>query len=502
MGQVKPAPVRLGIIGGGPRALWAVEELAKAHAEVEIDVWEPEPHCGAGRVYRLDQPDYWLMNLRGSGISTAMGNFAECHPESGHFPPRAEVGGFLQASWEWLLGRLPETMKVRHVQERVQDVRLVSGRWQVTGDSGETGDSQETYDEVLVTAGHAQAWPGALSGPRVIDDLSQIPAGAHVGVRGTALTFIDVMLELTVGRGGAVQRGGDIPEYLPSGAEPVLHPVNRSGRFMEVKPVPGSALDGVQLPEEDYGRAILACQSVSELENVLVEAARDLLRTAGASVPAADLQAEIRGENRVEDPLADLRRSYDVAIGKQPPGAPWGIGEAWRRLYPWIVERASFSGRDDLPGFSRLSHTMERVAFGPPAETSGVILAVAQAGLLRVDGLGKPGRINDWLEPESAEVIGVVDATIAPPGVVPGTVVDQLVQQGYAQIRRGADGTGRGLAVEKDGAVPGTPGLSVIGRDTEDTVLGLDTLSRTLHHTIPDWAEHFIARHQQDHINT
>ena len=44
----------------------------------------------------------------------------------------------------------------------------------------------------------------------------------------------------------------------------------------------------------------------------------------------------------------------------------WGLGVAWRDMYPSIVERASYEGLDSLVGFAELAREMERVAFGPP----------------------------------------------------------------------------------------------------------------------------------------
>ena len=469
---------------------------------MDIDVWEPEPTCGAGRVYRTDQPDYWLMNLRAEGITTAMGSFVDwrdakrsagMNVDPGHFPPRRDVGAFLGDAWAWQVSHAPSTIRVKHVRRRVTDIRRADDarheRWKIAAAHQEAGRTYDLYDHVLVTVGHAQAWPGTLQGPRVIEEVSQVPGGGTVGVRGAALTFIDVMLASTLGRGGSYTAG----MYSPSGQEPILCPVNRSGRFMEVKAVSGTALDGISLSSlPEYGQRIEHCANLAELTDALIDAAADFLHAAEVEPNRAELYSVLTGEDATGDPGAELRVSIDVANGQRPPGAAWAIGEAWRRLYPHIVARASFTGRDDLSGFGVLACTLERVAFGPPAETAEILLAVIQAGLVRVEWMGKPSILDAWLAPDPAEsqdVYGVIDAVIPPPGVVEGSLAAQLVQRGYAHIRRGADGSGRGLHVNPDASVPGQRGLAVVGRDTEGTVLGLDTLSRTLHSTIPAWAD-------------
>lgn len=504
--------LRLAIIGGGPRALWAIEELAARAEELpalDIDVWEPELTCGAGRVYRTDQPAYWLMNLRAEGITTAMGSFVEWREakwkaglplDPGHFPPRRVVGAYLGDAWAWQVSHAPPTVRIRHVRKHVTDIRRADDtrqeQWKISAAYPEADQAYELYDYVLVTVGHAQAWQGALQGSRVFKELWQVPDGGTIGVRGAALTFIDVMLAATLGRGGLYAAG----TYTPSGREPILNPVNRSGRFMEVKAVPGTALDGIALPAlPEYGQCIERCTTLAELEDVLADAAADFLQAAGVETDRAELYSVLTGEDATGDPVAELRVSIDVANGQRPQGAAWAIGEAWRRLYPHIVARASFAGRDDLPGFGTLARTLERVAFGPPAETAEILLAVIEAGVVRVEWMGKPWILDAWLTPDSAEsqdVHGVIDAVIPPPGVVSGSLAEQLVQRGYARIRRGADGSARGLDVNPDASVPGQRGLAVVGRDAEDTVLGLDTLSRTLHSTIPAWAD--SLRH---HVN-
>ena len=57
----------------------------------------------------------------------------------------------------------------------------------------------------------------------------------------------------------------------------------------------------------------------------------------------------------------------------------------------------------------------------------------------------------------------------------------------------------RGLDVAPDAGVIGpdgrrVPGLSVIGRATEDSVIGNDTLSRTLHPHADRWAARVVRR--------
>lgn len=475
--------MRVGIIGGGPRGFWAVEELLHQAGQhgvpVEVEVWEPG-ELGAGSAYGTGQPGHWRLNVTSSIIRTRRCSFDRWRLAGGEqpplepFPARSLVGEFFSEQWRELQVGLPAGCSVRHVPRRVDFLEPTASGWLVEG---------REYTEVLLATGHAPEWPGALPGAVGVypaTRLAQIPAGARVAVRGAALTFIDVALELSVGRGGQWEGSG----YRRSGREPaVIFPFTRKGRFLEVKPEPGGPLSRLDSDEVvATGQAgVRLSRDLAELCEVLSQTSWQLLELAGQGHPEAvareAIQAVLDGADGSGDPVADLRCSREVALGDRPPGAAWAVGEAWRRLYPAIVARTSFGGRVDMPGFADLAVRLERVGFGPPVVNATRLLQLIDAGLVDVSQLAGG--------PPEADVL--VDAVLAPPGVVPGTLAAGLVERGLAQV-----GPGRGIAVERDGTVVGQSHLAVAGRDSEDVVLGPDTLSRTLHDVIPRWAMRVI----------
>ena len=75
-----------------------------------------------------------------------------------------------------------------------------------------------------------------------------------------------------------------------------------------------------------------------------------------------------------------------------------------------------------------------------------------------------------------------------------GGLLERLVADGHARIIGG----GRGLQIDPSAGCIGrdgrrTPALSAIGRPTEDSVIGNDTLSRSLHPHADAWARRVIA---------
>ena len=121
------------IVGGGPRGLWAAEELTRLArergVELALDVYDdarPGPYDG-------DQPDYWLVNVRSAIIRSGIGTFDDWRATRGEsqplaqFPPRRLVGEFLRDSWADLDG-------VTHIAARVEAVAPgAQGGWLIDG---------------------------------------------------------------------------------------------------------------------------------------------------------------------------------------------------------------------------------------------------------------------------------------------------------------------------------------------------------------------------------
>ncbi|WP_460490485.1 FAD/NAD(P)-binding protein, partial [Corynebacterium nasicanis] len=80
--------MRVAIIGGGPRGLWAAEELLglarERGAAVDLHVIDD----GRPGPYDPAQPEQWLLNVRSSVIRTGLGSFNEWRGAADPVPPR------------------------------------------------------------------------------------------------------------------------------------------------------------------------------------------------------------------------------------------------------------------------------------------------------------------------------------------------------------------------------------------------------------------------------
>jgi diaminopimelate decarboxylase len=231
------------------------------------------------------------------------------------------------------------------------------------------------------------------------------------------------------------------------------------------------------------------------------------------AVAAASLQAThivsgradcMPDSDMCEPASAAIERSLAVGAGLVAPDRAWALGHAWRALYPAIVTRLGGDGLDDRdwPAFLWLAAEMERIAFGPPAINAAKLLSLIEAGLVDLEHarggelLTRGGHTLLQSAQGSVPVEVAVDAVLPGPGAAGhrGLLAD-LIASGHARVirgRRGLDVAGDGACRARDGSL--SSGLSAIGRPTEDSVIGNDTLNRSLHPHADRWARSVVRR--------
>ncbi|WP_062647132.1 FAD/NAD(P)-binding protein [Streptomyces maremycinicus] len=253
------APATLVIVGAGPRGTGLIERIAAnapelyAGSPLEIHLVDPHPP-GAGRIWRAAQSPLLWMNSHAEDVTMFTDESVEMagpvrpgptlHEWAGiagrTFADRQIQGSYLRWVHEQAVAALPPGVTVHHHPTRALRV------------SGPRTGRQEVWlegrnrplpaDLVVLALGHLDAEldeeqralasyareHGLLHLPpdfTADSDLSALPAGEPVLVRGFGLAFVDLMVLLTEGRGGRYE--GDT--YVPSGQEPVLYVGSRRG---------------------------------------------------------------------------------------------------------------------------------------------------------------------------------------------------------------------------------------------------------------------------------
>ncbi|MBL3699107.1 FAD/NAD(P)-binding protein [Leucobacter luti] len=169
---------------------------------------------------------------------------AELRPES--HPSRALYGEYLVWCFDRAIAALPASVRVVHHRARAERIARVDGRERLTLDTGATVAADaailatgwlprtSTPAERAIEAKLADH-PGLTwvrQGSPVDQDLSGVPAGEPVIVRGLGMGFFDTMALLTIGRGGVFTPDPAAPgglRYAPSGHEPIIHVTSHRG---------------------------------------------------------------------------------------------------------------------------------------------------------------------------------------------------------------------------------------------------------------------------------
>ncbi|MFE7414650.1 FAD/NAD(P)-binding protein [Streptomyces laurentii] len=277
-------PLHLAVIGSGPRGLSVLERLVcRLTAEYDQAAGHggpaPRPvvvhlvdntEIGAGRVWRTDQDPWFTMNTVASQITMYSGDsdtgparpgagpslhqWLTAHTPAGQEPAgpndyatRAEYGRYLADVYRSIVRALPPHAAL---EAHVAGVTALSprpdGTWDLALDAaphrlsaervilatGHPRNEADTFDAAMESfaAGHRVHYLRGDSAADMPLDETTIPAGSTVAIRGLGLSFYDVMLSLTIGRGGEFKAADDgTYAYIPSGREPRIVAGSRSG---------------------------------------------------------------------------------------------------------------------------------------------------------------------------------------------------------------------------------------------------------------------------------
>jgi uncharacterized NAD(P)/FAD-binding protein YdhS len=485
-----PGPA-LCIVGAGPTAIGVLERLAANATELStgsrLTVHLVDPHPpGGGRVWRAEQPDLlWANSLVGDvtvlpdasvvvdgpvragatlwqwvqqvardlPADSPVGREARrLGPAS--FPSRPMVNAYLSWVLDRVIAEVSAWADVHVHRTRAVDVQATPDGARVHLADGAALD----VDAVLLAQGHLDAWPtpderalaarAARHGLTYLPtgytadlDLSALAPGEDVLVRGAGLAFVDLVVLLTSGRGGAFVRGaGGRLRYVPSGREPVLHVGSRRG--VPYRPKIGYEWAGPPVPLQFFtSAAVVAALGTDRLLDLRVDLAPLITRELGwahytelfRSAPerttlgwsefaeryaTADAAAEWA---LVTEAVPDPADRFDLAALDRPlSGRRFAAAE---QLQDWVrthvragldraadpafsADSAVFSAllqchgtiaalvtarrltprseSEDLPGW--WMNLFSYLASGPPAPRLEELLALSEAGILRFLG--------------------------------------------------------------------------------------------------------------------
>lgn len=380
--------------------------------------------------------------------------------EPHHFLPRRVMGEYLQWFYHALVGGAPPTVQILyHPWAALNIVARRNGCEEVRLANGGT----VVVDQVIVTSGHTAnarsidggSGPAELSPYPVTSYVDRVPEGATIGVSGMGLVALDIVTALTVGRGGQFAGEGSGLRYRPSGREPAIHMFSRSGLPFTAKSVTGSDLAGAYRPVictqealdalsgRPNGRRRLANVRTELLPLMFAEMyVRYYTQTAlrqGANGSAAAVGERLRAaweqgrfghelerlrtsyghfdaealffghqpsydssadyERYIHTTLADDLREAEVPNGASPVKAASEVFRIFRDPMRSVVEQGGLSLDSYVDFNADIRSRLHRLVAGPPALRSRQLLALMDAGLLRMPYGPAPALVSTADEP-------------------------------------------------------------------------------------------------------
>jgi uncharacterized NAD(P)/FAD-binding protein YdhS len=274
-----PVGLDVAIVGMGPRGLSVLErllvQLARRPAAGQVRIWTFDPgEPGAGRIWRTTQSEWFMMNTAAgevrlysggpdgrnarAGAGPSLAEWLRQHPDHrwaslgpNDYAPRSVYGEYLHSVYGNLVANAPDNVVVFPVKACVERIERYDHKRMLVSD-------QNGYvlvaDKVVLATGHPRNFPDdteqrfhqfAQRRPELRylrgDSAAELPLDAiepseQVGIIGLGLTFFDVLMALTLGRGGKfnTRAGGEL-YYQASGREPHIVAGSRSGLIMPAR---------------------------------------------------------------------------------------------------------------------------------------------------------------------------------------------------------------------------------------------------------------------------
>ncbi|SIO96885.1 FAD/NAD(P)-binding protein [Vibrio spartinae] len=270
---------KIAIIGNGPRGLSVLERLSfklSSFQDKLVDIYYlDKSDLDTGRIWKENQCHSFIMNTVADEVSafSGLGDVLNAKPGSGpslatwwkHFhpsgsgekeykgeniyAPRYLYGEYMKFVLHSIKNHLHPNHHLIQEEREIVDMVLETNEVKLIDSNSKT----LSVDRVVIATGHSHNQPTQtedsyqsfvnehtnctwIPGDSVADmNLDKIKYNEQVGVIGLGLSFLDIVMEFTEGRGGKfVYDQNNCLNYVPSGREPKIFAGSRSSL-----PIPG-----------------------------------------------------------------------------------------------------------------------------------------------------------------------------------------------------------------------------------------------------------------------
>ena len=558
----------VGIVGAGPKGLYALEELfrilknEKLRAKCRVFWWNENQDFGSGPNYQPNQPDHLLINYcighidawdRASHQPSEHLNLMdwiikhkkikqEVQPTD--FASRALVGIYLQHVLMQVVNLKPKAIELYLIPEKVSNVHTMSNDNLLV----ETDFKEYEVNNLLFTTGHCYHNIPLINFKRKkipenyilsaypIEVLRKIPSDKSVGIIGWGLTFIDVALSLTEGRGGKFNAHG---KYIANGNEPVLFPFSRNQLpIMPRGPIYGDKIYRLQYLNKNWLQTMQSIAKKRKLDfrndifpwierevtfayystflqtqekQIIENYVKSLSEEERFNVQDFFFPKVPKTENVQNSYIQYLEFLIAEAVKGELKSPLMAAAAVWREVSPLVAElykESGFTGDSHRYLDKELFGAFCRTSYGPPIANMKKILALMKADIIqthwwkKVEIIYKDSENKFLLRSENAQkkVDFIVDARIARPNLAgKNSKLYQNLQENNLVKPLDNEGYQPGIVeMTYKGKVANSGKKTAIyfyGANTEGFLLDNDSLSRKKNNLAPYWADETLTQY-------
>ncbi|MDR6301583.1 FAD/NAD(P)-binding protein [Mesonia maritima] len=560
------------IIGFGPKGLYALERLlafikAEKTHQISIYVFNKTSFFGSGDIYRSDQPHYLLMNYANENINSWYKNEPEPIVKNAEsyvewkarkekiqqeellekFSARAEVGEYLEWSFQQLLENLPKNCSIHQEVIEIGDLQKENEKIQLFSTS--TEKYHVKFDQVMITTGHqrhkieknhSQVIPFIYP---VEKKLEEILPNKTIAIKGLGLTFIDAVLALTEGKGGKFTKIKNGFSYQFSGSEPKkIIPFSRTGLPM----FPKLNLKDENLPSYlsqatskfsrpyDFEKELFPLilqdilfayyKSFFQQKNEKLSYAEDFKKVEQQIEKFHQKYPKIEkfSWKKLTNPHFSTENLHDatakylsflISEKEKPRESPYLMAaSAWKKISAEFNELYSFNGL--TPKSQELFDKtyfglFNRIAFGPPVKNLQKIQALVECGIIDFSFVKNPIVDLNSEKVQLKKSHEIVDCDYLIDARIPKNDMEKeqsglfknIIQHKFGRLNKNKSDDFTyipgNLAISKKGDLlepSGKPDaqISLYGTPTEGSVYDNDTLSRERNNFADCWAQKAI----------
>ncbi|TYP97575.1 FAD-NAD(P)-binding protein [Tenacibaculum adriaticum] len=470
--------------------------------------------------------------------------------EADRFPPRKKMGEYLSERSESIVEVLEKNKFVTVINTLISNADFHNNNLVLKDLYG----NSFTFDEVLLTIGHQPTKIDedivkyqiesnnnffCFPEPYPLDDIiksKEIEKGKNIAIRGFGLAMIDVVRALTIEKEGVFKienKTNFESRFIKSDSVPKqIIPYSLDGLPMAPKPL-NAKLDSVfkisekqaKLFEKEIkkvARGVNKAKGNLFLKRIMAKISAEIFINLENNILSKELSKEevdkiiiswLSDIDFKHELIQDIDCRTDVLIesfvkmacGERSISLDYCVGQVWRHCQRILYSEFSHAqvSEEIIASVIELDEQMKRYSYGPPVESMQQLLSLLKANILNLDYCNNPkitvskNGLMFKNKEEKIKVDVIINSVLSPPKlmevtspIIQNLLRNDLIKPIHSELGIHTREDATIVSADKENNIP----LSVLGRLSKGSVIGVDAILECFGSRIKDWATGAVNR--------